>query len=124
MSFDGGAIAQGGDASDLFTVMSNLVAAAKTGDSVGVGQGLDALDRALSRTTLAQTQVGNTFASLDDVRAMLSTQRLDTTARLSTTEDVNMASAITNMSQAETAYKAALATFGRIGSFSLMDYLK
>jgi flagellin-like hook-associated protein FlgL len=35
-----------------------------------------------------------------------------------------MAEAITTMSQADTAYRAALAAFGRIGSFSLMDYLK
>jgi len=123
-SFDGSTIAQGSDPSDIFTVLANLVTAAKTGDNVGLGQGLDALDRALSRTSLAQTQVGSSFVALDDVRARLSTERVGITAQLSTTEDVNMASAITNMSQADTAYRAALAAFGRIGSVSLMDYLK
>jgi flagellar hook-associated protein 3 FlgL len=124
ISFDGSSIAQGSDASDIFTVLSNLATAAKTGDSAGLGQGLDALDRALSRATLAQTQVGSSFNALDDVRGRLSTERVGITAELTTTEDANMASAITNMSQADTAYRAALAAFGRIGSVSLMDYLK
>ncbi|MEP7305632.1 MAG: flagellin [Acidobacteriota bacterium] len=123
-SFDGSTIAQGSDPSSIFTVLSNLVTAAKSGDNVGLGQGLDALERALSRTTLAQTQVGSSFAALDDVRARLNTERVGITAQLSITEDANMASAITNMSQADTAYRAALAAFGRIGSVSLMDYLK
>jgi len=124
ISLDGGTIAQGSDPADIFTVLSNLATAAKSGDNIGLGQGLDALDRALSRTTLAQTQVGSSFVALDDVRARLNTERVGITAQLSNTEDVNMASAITNMSQADTAYRAALAAFGRIGSVSLMDYLK
>jgi flagellar hook-associated protein 3 FlgL len=125
MSFDGSSIAQGGDpAGDIFTVLANLVTAAKAGNSANIGVGLDALGRALDRASLAQTQVGSSFGLLDDVRAGLSTQRLGVTAELSTTEDADMASAITNMTQADTAYRAALAAFGRIGTVSLMDYLK
>ena len=125
MSFDGSAIAQGGDpAGDIFTVLSNLVTAAKAGNSTDLGQGLDALGRALDRASLAQTQVGTTFGLLDDARARISTERLGLNAELSTTEDADMASAITNMTQADTSYRAALAAFGRIGSVSLMDYLK
>jgi flagellar hook-associated protein 3 FlgL len=124
IAFDGSAIAQGSDPSDIFTVLSNLATATSSGDSVAIGQGMAALDHALDRATQAQTGVGNSFAALDDVRARLSTERLNVTAQLSSTEDANMASAITNMSQAETSYRAALAAFGRIGGFSLMDYLK
>lgn len=124
ISFDGGRIAQGSDPSDVFTVLSNLVTAAQAGNSTGIGQGLDALGRALDRATLAQTQVGTSLAALDDGRARLGTTRLATSAELSKTEDANMASAITKMSQADTAYRAALGAFSKVGSVSLMDYLR
>jgi flagellar hook-associated protein 3 FlgL len=124
MTFDGSSIAQGADATDIFTVLSSLITAARSGDNTGIGAGIDALDRALDRATLAQTQVGTSFTALDDVRSRATSDRLDVKAQLSTTEDANMAEAITTMSQADTAYRAALAAFGRIGSFSLMDYLK
>jgi flagellar hook-associated protein 3 FlgL len=124
MSFDASAITQGSDSSDIFTVLSNLVTAAKTGDNAGIGVGLDALGRALDRASMMQTKVGTGFVALDDVRARLSTERLGVNADLSSTQGANMAAAITNMTQADTAYRAALAAFGRIGSVSLMDYLK
>jgi flagellar hook-associated protein 3 FlgL len=124
ISFDGGLIAQGGDPADVFTVLSDLVTAVQAGDSSGIGQGLDALGRAFDRATFAQTQVGTSLAALDDGRASLSASRLATSADLSKTEDADMASAIMRMSQADTAYRAALGAFSRIGSVSLMDYLK
>ena len=126
ISFDGSAIAQGSDPTDIFTVLSNL-ADGRQGrrQRRTLGPGLDALDRALSRATLAQTQVGTQLQrARRRAGRSISTERLGINAQLSATEDANMASAITNMSQADTAYRAALAAFGRIGSVSLMDYLK
>jgi flagellar hook-associated protein 3 FlgL len=124
MTFDGSSIAKGSDPSDVFSVLSSLITAVKAGDAVGMSQGLDALGRALDRTTLAQSQVGASLKTLDDARARLNAQQLDTKALLSTTEDANMASAITQMSQADTAYRAALGAFSKVGSASLMDYLR
>ena len=124
VAFDGSTIAQGSDVSDVFTVLANLVTAVKAGDTVGMSQGLDALGRALDRVTLAQTQVGTSLEALDDARARLSAENLDTNAHLSKTVDANMASAITQMSQADTAYRAALVAFSKMGTVSLMDYLK
>jgi flagellar hook-associated protein 3 FlgL len=122
-SFDASSIAQGTDPADVFTVLSNLIAAVKAGDNAGIGQGLDALGRALDRATLAQTQVGTSLHGLDDTRAELGRARLDTAGRLSKTEDVDLASAIAQMTENETAYRAALAAFSKIGNRSLMDYL-
>jgi flagellar hook-associated protein 3 FlgL len=124
VAFDGSSIVQGSDPTNIFTVLSNLVTAARAGDSAGLAQGLDALGRALDRTTLAQTQVGSGLRALDDARARLSAQDLATSAQLAKTEDANMASAITQMSQADTAYRAALGAFSKIGTISLMDYLR
>jgi len=124
VSFDGGAIAQGSDATDIFTVLSTVAAAVTAGDSAGMQAGLDALDRALTRATTAQSQVGTNLSTLDDSRLRLTSQQLDVKTNLSATEDANMAAAITQMSQADTAYRAALGALGRISTVSLMDYLK
>jgi flagellar hook-associated protein 3 FlgL len=123
-SVDGGSIAQGSDTTDIFTVLSNLVVAVKAGDNAGIGVGLDALERALNRATSVQTQIGTGLNALDDARARLSVARLDTSRRLSKTEDADMTVAITQMTEAETAYRAALGAFSRIANMSLMDYLR
>ncbi len=124
VAFDGSSIAKGGDPTDIFTVLSALITDVRAGNAAGMTQGVDALSRAFDRATLAQTQVGTGLNTLDDARARLSTQQLDTITQLSKTEDANMASAITQMSTADTAYRAALGAFSRIGSVSLMDYLR
>jgi flagellar hook-associated protein 3 FlgL len=124
VAFDGSSIAQGGAASDVFTVLSNLVTAVKAGDDAGIAQGMAALDAATSRATLTQTQVGTGLNALDDVRTRLTNEQLSTTAHLSKTEDADMASALTQMSAADTAYRAALGAASKLGSTSLMDYLR
>ena len=124
MTFDGSSIAKGSDPSDIFSVLSTLITDVKAGNAAGMSTGLDALGRALDRTTLVQSQVGASLKTLDDARARLSAQQLDTKALLSKTEDANMASAITQMSQADTAYRAALGAFSKVASVSLMDYLR
>jgi len=124
VSFDGSSIAQGSDPSDVFTVLSNLVTAVRAGNDAGIAQGMAALDNATSRATLAQTQVGTALDALDDARTRLTTQRLNVTAHISKTEDADMVSALTQMSAADTAYRAALGAASKVGSESLMDYLK
>jgi flagellar hook-associated protein 3 FlgL len=124
VTFDGGQISQGSDSADVFVVLANLISSVKSGDNAGIGQGLDALGRAFDRATSAQTQAGTGLKALDDARAQLSRLRLDTSTQISKLEDVNMASAITQMTEADTSYRAALAALGKIASVSLMDYLK
>lgn len=124
ISMDGGAIAQGAEAADIFTVLSDLMTAVTAGLSDPIGQGLDALERAFGRATLAQTEVGARLRGLDDERVQLGVTRNDASARLSRAEDANMAAAITSMSQADTAYRAALGAFANVGRLSLMDYIK
>lgn len=124
VSIDGGSVAQGSDPSDIFTALSSLITAVKAGDDTGIGQGLDALGRALDRASLAQTRVGISLGSLDDTRALIGQTTLDAQARLSKVENVDMAAAISQMTESDTSYRAALAAFGKIGTTSLMDYLK
>ncbi len=124
ISFDGGNIVQGSDPADLFASLSALTTAIQAGDSAGIGQGLDALGRGLTRATVAQTVVGTALNTIDAASTQLASARQDATSRVSKLQDADMAVAITDMTRAQNAYSAALGAFATVGKLSLMDYLR
>lgn len=121
---DGQTIVQGADAEDLFTVLDNLQTAIQAGDQAGMSSGMDALDRAFTRATGAQSLVGTDLRSIEDGQASLASFRLASKKRVSADEDTNAADAITEMSRADTAYRAALSAVGASSKLSLIDYLR
>jgi flagellar hook-associated protein 3 FlgL len=123
LAYDGQAIAQGSDATNLFTEFDALVAAVQTGDNAAIGVGIDALTRAFQRTIQAQSQVGIDEKSTGDGQEQLVSLRLAGMTRLKADQDANMAEAITKMTQAQIAYQSALAAVGKTSKLSLLDYL-
>jgi len=123
-TFDGSAILQGSDSSNVLDTLTNLATAISTGDQAGIDAGVQALNRAFDRTTAAQARIGNDEKNLDDTRSLISSARVGSVARLSSIEDVDLAQAASKLSQADTAYRAALAAMSTIGQVSLMDYIK
>jgi flagellar hook-associated protein 3 FlgL len=124
IGFDGHAIAQGGDANDVLTELDQLVTAVTSGDDAGMASGLAALSRAFDRTNQAQGRLGSDESSIADTQIRLTARRTAVDARRSKLEDANMAEAITRMSQADTAYKAALGAVSSVEKLSLLDYLR
>ena len=123
-TFDGQALTQGSDSTDLFTVIDDLRTAILANDTPNIENGFTALKRAFDRATNMQAQVGSGEASLEDQRSRLSTQKLGAQARLSKFEDANMAEAISAMNRAEIGYRAALGAAATIRRVSLLDYLQ
>jgi len=124
LTFDGSRILQGSDPTDVFSALSALTTAVGAGDNPGISVGLAALGRALDRSTVAQTAVGNALNTIDAAGTQLASARLDAGARVSKLQDADMAVAITEMTRAQNAYSAALGAFATVGKLSLMDYLK
>jgi flagellar hook-associated protein 3 FlgL len=123
-ALDGQAIVQGADATDLLTAVDTLIAAVRAGDQAGMDAGMQALDRAFDRAVRAQSQVGADLHGVEEEQQELSALTLASRTRLSRDEDANLAQAITEMNQAEAAYRAALGAVGTAGRLSLMDYLR
>lgn len=121
--FNGETIAQGGAATDLFADISALIVAARAGDNDALGAGIDSLKGAFARITAAQGRVGIGLNVVEVERNRLEQIRIAGTARLSQLEDANMTEAISEMSQAEMAYRAALGAIGTGGRMSLLDFL-
>jgi flagellin-like hook-associated protein FlgL len=124
VSFDGQAIAQGSDSKNVLTALDDLATAIEAGDSSAMATEIDALERAFERTQRALGSLGADSAGLDEARTRLSTLRVAAETRRSLLEDANMAEAVTRLSQADTAYQAALAAVSTAERRSLLDYLR
>jgi flagellar hook-associated protein 3 FlgL len=124
VTVDGRSLAQGGDTTDVFTTLDQLATAIQNGDSAGMATGTDALERAFDRATQAQGRLGVDERGVDDATTRLSALKLAADARRSKIEDANLAESISKMTQADTAYKAALGAVSSAERISLLDYLK
>lgn len=124
IGLDGASIAQGADANNLFAEFDAMIAAVQAGDDAGMAAGMAALDRAFQRTTRAHSFVGADQKSVDEEQQRVSDLRLASLRRVSKSEDVNLAEAITEMSNAQTAFEAALQAVGSASRVSLLDYLR
>jgi flagellar hook-associated protein 3 FlgL len=124
VAFDGEAITRGADTQDVFETIDNLIAAVSAADSDAIGTELDALQRAFDRATAAQARIGNDMQAIDGQKLRLQQMRLSGAERISKLEDADMAEAITEMSHADAAYRAALGAVGTVTRVSLLDYLK
>jgi flagellar hook-associated protein 3 FlgL len=121
---NGQAIIQGTDSTDLLTTLDDLAAAIRAGDSAGIDAGMAALDRAFDRATRAQSAVGADLNGVEDEQRQLSELRLASQKRLSKDEDADLAKAASDLSRADTAYRAALGAISTAGRVSLMDYIR
>ena len=123
VALNGEAIAKGSDAADMFTEMDALIVAIQAADEAGMTAGMAALDRAFDRAIRTQSRVGVDEKSITDERARLTDLRLASLKRVGDDENADMAQAITEMTQAQTAYQAALQAVGAASRVSLLDYL-
>jgi len=124
VTLDGQSIAQGSDPADVFTVLDQLATAINLGDNDGIGTAVAGLERALGRANLAQSRLGADERGIDDASARLLAMRGASEARRSSLEDANMPEAITRMTTADNAYRAALGAVSSAERQSLLDYLR
>ena len=124
IAVDGEAVAQGADATNVLDELEALIVAARAGDNAGIGAGIDALGRAFSRATRAQSQTGVDEQSIFEGQLQLTSARLAVLTRVSKDEDADLAGAIAEMNRADVAYRAALGAIGTASRTSLLDYLR
>jgi flagellar hook-associated protein 3 FlgL len=124
ITFDASAVMQGSAPADVFQTLEALATAVETGNMAGIDQGLVDIRGAFDRVSNAQTQIGLELNRLPEDRARLDGQQRAADARRSKDEDANLALAISGMTQADAAHRAALGSLATVGRLSLMDYLK
>ena len=123
VTYNADGITRGADVTDVFGVLQNLIADVQSGNQANMQTGMDALKRAFDRAVSTQSKVGTDENAVADEESRLDAMRRAAAARLSSEEDTNMAAAITGLSAADTAHKAALGAAATINKLSLLDYL-
>jgi flagellar hook-associated protein 3 FlgL len=123
VSLNGEEIAQGGAPEDVFAVLTDLAAAVRDGAGDDISDGLAKLKDAFDRVVRAQSGVGKDLGDLDSQKTRLNALRQASTQRLAEAQDANMVEAISGLTNAQTAYKAALIAASSELHLSLLDYL-
>lgn len=124
IAVSGESITKGSDPLDILAVLDNLVTAVQLPDEAALAAGMVALTNMFNRAVRAQSIVGVDEAAIEEEKQRLTDFRLASLQRVSVDEDVNVAVAITEMNQADTAYRAALQAVGASAKVSLLDYLR
>jgi flagellar hook-associated protein 3 FlgL len=108
---------------DLFTVLGNAIDQVRTNPSALSGT-LTRLDAVSGQMTSALSSIGARSNQLDAADSALSTTKLDTTATLSSIEDVDIAAATMDVQMQTVAYQASLGATAKVIQPSLLDFLR
>ena len=82
------------------------------------------VDSLTNGVVLARADVGSNLNVLDQQNSILTDTKLTLKTALSSSEDLDYASAITKMNVQMTALQAAQSSFAKISQLSLFNYLK
>jgi len=121
--FNGDAIVTGTDTTDMFAAFEDAIVAARAGDADALHTASSALQRAFDRASQTQSTVGTSLTAIADHTSRLQDAGRSSTQRVASLEEANMAEAISGLTQAETAYNAALGAAERTTRRSLFDFL-
>lgn len=124
ITYSAEAIARGSDAEDLFQHLEKAIAAVRAGNDADMQSASDGLKAVFNRATAAQTLVGASMRAIEVQQGRVGALRRASEARIGELEGADMAEAISGMTQAEAAYRAALGAVATTARVSLMDYLR
>ncbi|MCE5323119.1 flagellar hook-associated protein FlgL [bacterium] len=121
-NFDGSA---GAGSTDLFTMVTQLEDAIKSGNVTSISDQLDNIDANLNNLLSCEAQVGSWEARIENASSTLeeTQDRLET--MLSDVEDIDLAEAVVNLKTQENVYQTALSVTSQIMDISLasLNYL-
>jgi flagellar hook-associated protein 3 FlgL len=113
----------GPNGNNLFTLMSTIANDLRT-NPAGLGADLTQLDARQVAITSDRSLAGAKYQRIQTVQSSATTNTLQLTSQLSDLQDIDLAETVVQVTSANTAYQAALATTAKVGQISLMDFLR
>lgn len=110
--------------SDLLGSLQQLVAALRGGDSTAIGTATNQLRTALDHVTQQRAFYGNVTNQINAQETFLQNDAVNIKSEENALVGVDLASAATSLSQAQTAVQATLAATARVLPQTLLDYLQ
>lgn len=108
---------------NIFRTVKNLERALRENDTETITQTLEDFDIDLDAVLSMRTQVGARLNRLDATQVNLEDSEDFMRQELSSIEDVDFAQAVTDLTQAQNAFNAALSATGKIIQQTLLDFL-
>ena len=113
----------GANGSNLFDLLSGIANDLRT-NPANLGSDLTQLDARQLAITSDRSLAGAKYQRIQTVQSAASTNSLQLTSQLSDLQDIDLAETVVQVTSANTAYQAALATTAKVGQISLMDFLR
>lgn len=109
---------------DVFSALSTVSTALRSGDTTTLTAQLGQLDSALTRLNGAQAATGAAAARITDMQTTQASNTTTLKSQLSDIQDIDLAEMAIQVTTANTNYQAALQTTASIRQLSLLDFLR
>lgn len=109
--------------SPVFTSVSALLTAVQSGDQSAIQSSLNQFSSTLATVNQVRSRLGVNMSKVQDAQTALQTQQTNIQTRQSEIGNVDMAAAITELNQTQTALQAAEEASTLVNSKSVFDYL-
>ena len=113
----------GGSTLNVLQVIWGLGQAIQSGDSATISSDINTLNDAYNSINNETAVNGTTLSDLTNQQSAINVMNTNTQSTLSSLEDTDMADATTKLSQAQTAFQAALQVTGMLDDLNLTSYL-
>jgi flagellar hook-associated protein 3 FlgL len=107
----------------IFAAIATLLQAVDSGDVAAIQAAVTQLTPSMANLSKARIQLGVDLSRLEALKTEHDAQELNIRERRGRIEDANLAEAITDLTQIQTALKASLSAQGTIQPRNLFDYL-
>ena len=108
----------------FFTVLEDFEAALRANDSTAIRASVSEVDAANKGLGLALADTGSRMAAVESQRGILEETKLRYQTLLSNEEDLDYATAVTELSREMLALESAQASFAKVSQLSLFNYLR
>lgn len=109
---------------DTIGVMDKLITALSTNDMTGIQNSLTGIDDAQNQVLSARADIGARMNRVEAASTGLDNLKVAMNKSVSDKQDADMAQVLSQLTNQQTAYQAALATAGKASQLSLLDYLR
>jgi len=108
----------------FFQSLDELIAGVRSSDQAAMQRGLGEMDKLLQGVTQAQAEVGSDQAGLEHQSSVIDATMLNLKTTLSNVQDLDYASAVTDMNKQMLSLEAAQSSFAKISQLNLFNFIK
>ena len=109
---------------DIFTVLDGLSASLAADDTAGIQAALNKVQSLQNTLSAGQARIGANASRVDRAATRNSAIKVSLTTELSSLEDVDLSTAITDQNRLSVAYNAALGVTAKAQQQTLLDWLR